>query len=66
LIKVVVQEAKARRQEEKLRLMKATRRLSMSSVLLARRRDIAQAIFDEVFHLHAGAVDAGEGIVSLL
>lgn len=28
--------------------MKATRRLSMSSVLLARRRDIAQAIFDEV------------------
>lgn len=45
---VCEQEANERRQGEKAKLMTAMRRLTVTSVLLSRRRDVAQSMFDEV------------------
>ena len=61
---LVTQEVQSRRQRDKAQLMKATRRLTITSVLLSRRRDMAQSIFDEVWvHEHSALSGSQNGVI---
>ena len=54
-----MQDAKRREQQTKATLYKAAHRVSVTSVLLRRRRDFAAAIFDEVRHPRSFAAVKG-------